>query len=82
MEHTRGGPLLGHVLAHEIAHLVEGIPRHSETGLMKASWTARDYSAMARGRLALAKEDVAIISGRLGLSSIRLSDESGAPAPN
>jgi hypothetical protein len=32
-----GGPhLLAHVLVHEITHILEGINRHSATGIMKA----------------------------------------------
>ena len=34
--------MLGYVLAHEITHLLEGINRHSDSGLMKASWTTQD----------------------------------------
>src|SRR5260370_30619151 len=32
------GTLLGHVLAHEITHVLEGVPRHSGSGRMKARW--------------------------------------------
>jgi hypothetical protein len=36
----RGGVLLGHVLAHEMGHVIEGIARHSESGLMKEGWSS------------------------------------------
>jgi hypothetical protein len=32
-------PLLGRVLAHEVAHLLMGTQTHSETGLMRAHWS-------------------------------------------
>jgi hypothetical protein len=38
--------LLGHVLAHEVTHLLQGISRHSASGIMKAKWEARDYVEM------------------------------------
>jgi hypothetical protein len=31
--------VLGYVIAHEITHMLEGVCRHSDTGLMKAKWT-------------------------------------------
>ena len=39
-------PLLGHVMAHEIAHVLERSNGHSATGLMKANWEAGDYREM------------------------------------
>jgi hypothetical protein len=58
------GKVLGHILAHEIVHVLEGVAHHSEEGLMKAKWTLRDSSAMKRGGLALAKEDIEILALR------------------
>jgi hypothetical protein len=53
--------LLGHVLAHEIGHVLEGIDRHSEEGIMKAHWTADDYERMYPQPMRFAPEDVALI---------------------
>lgn len=53
--------LLAHVMAHEIAHIIEGIDRHSETGLMKASWTHTEIEGMSVRSLSLAPEDVQLI---------------------
>jgi hypothetical protein len=52
--------LLGHVLAHEIGHILQAIARHSDTGLMKAQWTAADYREMDR-LMRVAPEDVELI---------------------
>jgi len=49
--------VLGHILAHEIVHVLEGIPRHSETGLMKACWSTQDLRSMEGEGLHLANED-------------------------
>jgi len=57
--------LLEHVLAHEITHVLEGVDRHSETGVMKAHWTRHDYRAMADQSLEFTPADVELIQNRL-----------------
>jgi len=64
---------LGHVMAHEIAHILEGVSRHSESGIMKANWTTDDYSAMASHPLAFADEDVVMIHKGMEARESRLS---------
>jgi len=45
---TRRAPvLLAHILAHEIAHILQGSDYHSDSGLMKAHWDANDHREMA-----------------------------------
>ncbi len=41
--HRLAAVLLGHVMAHEIGHVLEGMDRHSPTGVMKAHFTLDDY---------------------------------------
>jgi hypothetical protein len=53
--------LLAHVLAHEITHILQGVARHSETGVMKAHWTSDDYRWMCSHHLEFAPEDVELI---------------------
>jgi hypothetical protein len=53
--------VLGHAMAHEIAHVLQGVGRHSESGLMKARWTYRDYGDMHLGLLRFAPEDVELL---------------------
>ena len=53
--------VLGHVLAHEIAHVLQRIDRHSETGVMKAHWTNSDLDKMVAKRLSFAAEDIELI---------------------
>lgn len=62
--------LLGHVLAHEIAHVLEGVNRHSAEGLMKAHWDHEDYEQMYH-LLPFAPEDVGLIRAGLGALSSR-----------
>jgi hypothetical protein len=66
VEHSSDGPtqlsnVLAHVMVHEITHLLQGIARHSATGLMKAHWTEKDLSLMAWSPLAFAPEDIELI---------------------
>lgn len=52
---------LGHVLAHEIVHVLEGVARHSKEGVMKAIWDDRQCAEMAKGPLPFDAEDIARI---------------------
>jgi hypothetical protein len=55
---SAGAPnLLGYVLAHEIAHVLQGVPRHSPEGIMKARWNGRDYGQMAVLAFKFSQED-------------------------
>ena len=45
--------LLGHVLAHEIVHMLQGVEEHSSSGMMKPRWDNRDYADMQRTHLTL-----------------------------
>jgi hypothetical protein len=40
--------VLGHVIAHEVGHLLLGDSRHSRGGLMSASWNDRELRKIAR----------------------------------
>jgi hypothetical protein len=57
--------VLGHVIAHEIGHVLEGIARHSPGGLMKAHWDASDFASMRKHLLSFAAEDVELMRLRL-----------------
>ena len=58
---TYAGKALGHVLAHEITHVLEGVARHSESGLMKARWNWRDLRLMAGRGIPFDAEDRALL---------------------
>jgi hypothetical protein len=76
--------LLGHVLAHEVTHILEGTVRHSAEGVLKAHWTTTDFSQMCWKPLKFADEDVVLI--HLGLEKraarryARLNTAAGQPA--
>jgi hypothetical protein len=48
--------VLGHVIAHEIGHLLLGFKAHSSTGIMHARWSAAELQSMAMGRLVFNEE--------------------------
>jgi hypothetical protein len=58
--------LLAHVMVHEITHLLEGITRHSKSGIMKPHWTLEDVRSMRHRPLGFTEEDAELI--RLGLA--------------
>lgn len=53
--------LLGHVLAHEITHILEGVNHHSPEGIMKAHWTGEDIAKMAYKPLPFDPADVQLV---------------------
>jgi len=53
--------LLAHVLAHEIAHLVEGTDYHSGFGIMKARWEEIDYNRMMARQFSFGAFDAQLI---------------------
>ena len=55
------GIALGYVIVHEITHMLEGVCRHSESGLMKANWTDADFREMRLGHLDFAAADIELI---------------------
>lgn len=52
--------LAGHVLAHEIVHILQGVDQHSENGVMKAHWNLGDFADMQQG-LKLTQGDIDLI---------------------
>lgn len=71
-EGQRGG-VLGYIMAHEIGHLLQGIERHSEEGLMKARWDDEDRHRIFVRKLPFARLDVDLI--HLGLAKSRRAGE-------
>ena len=53
--------VLGHVFAHEVIHMLQGITEHSPDGLMKARWDRRDYAQMQRGLLPLGEREISLV---------------------
>jgi hypothetical protein len=53
--------VLAYIIAHEIAHALEGIVRHAPTGVMKAEWNSEDFKEIRVGTLEFDTDDVELI---------------------
>lgn len=63
--------LLANVVVHEITHILQGIDRHSDSGIMKARWTAYDFTMMKRHQLGFTDFDVELIQCGLAARAAR-----------
>ncbi|MCW5976420.1 MAG: hypothetical protein KIT09_00005 [Bryobacteraceae bacterium] len=52
------GVILGHVMAHELGHLLLGPDAHSSRGMMRCPWHADELTAAVQGRLIFRPEEV------------------------
>ena len=59
------GNLLGYVMVHEIAHVLQGVDRHSAEGIMKANWDEHDHHAIFLRKLPFAAIDARLIHAAL-----------------
>lgn len=64
----RVGVLLGHVMAHEIAHLLLGRDSHSTTGIMRAHWTDQDLENAGKHALRFTQSQATIMRVKLAES--------------
>jgi len=83
LNRSRVPSVLGHVLAHEIGHVLQGITRHSASGIMKPKWDARDYGEMRGNTLRFDENDVSLIRRGLEERALQTSrhDSTGAIVP-
>ncbi len=56
IQSTGAQQLLAFVMVHEITHILQGMDRHSASGIMKAQWSFGDYFDMGGTGLALRKQ--------------------------
>jgi hypothetical protein len=71
--------LLAHVMVHEIAHVLQGINRHSVSGILKAHWSEWEIAQMSILPLAFTPADAILI--RHGIEERRSHVPSGRPEP-
>jgi len=71
------GVAAGYVLAHELAHAIQGVDRHSESGIMKAHWSDVDFHEMVFHKLAFAPVDVELINQALAIRQATQVTEAG-----
>jgi|SRR5580704_15973431 hypothetical protein len=59
------GNIFGHVLAHEIGHVLERLDSHAPTGLMQAHWTEKEFAEMRLSLFDFAPDDAQFIHERV-----------------
>jgi len=57
--------VLGHVMAHELGHLLLGSNAHTEIGIMRPHWFSEQLRAVERGTLFFSPEQARLIRNRL-----------------
>ena len=58
---TESAFLMGHVLAHELGHVLQGITRHSDAGVLKQQWSPGEIQDMPREILRFTSYDKTLI---------------------
>ena len=66
--------IMGHVMAHELGHLLLGMNSHSNMGIMQAHWSGRQFHEMSRGALRFDKRQSQTISARLRLITMAANE--------
>ena len=73
--------VLSYAAAHEVGHLLLGDEAHTPQGLMKASWEAADFQAIAQNRFHFSAEQARELKRRYGLGARPQSAQTpGLPA--
>ena len=62
---TAGYVILGHAMAHEIAHVLLGSTEHSTGGLMEGCWTPASWRLASQGLLTFRREEIDRMRARL-----------------
>jgi hypothetical protein len=73
--------VLGHVIAHEITHILQGAIWHSETGVMKAQWSGADFQQMDWKPLQFTDEDIMRIQHGLKIWEASRASRAGGKVP-
>jgi hypothetical protein len=76
--HVNVGDVLGHVIAHELGHLLLGRDAHSQIGIMRPQWAKEELKSLAMGRLLFTHEQGRQITQRRRYGSM-LAQRSGTP---
>lgn len=57
--------VLGHVIAHEVGHLLLGLNSHAASGIMRGYWESGELKAVQRGRLLFSSGQSKVMRERL-----------------
>lgn len=73
----RRGVVLGHVLAHEVGHLLLGAGSHSISGIMHVPWRQKELKLVAQGLMTFAPAELEKMQTNI---SVRMAEEAAAEA--
>jgi hypothetical protein len=59
------GRVLGHVMAHEVGHLLLGTKAHAAIGIMRPHWYGEQLGAISKGSLLFTAEQATLMRKRL-----------------
>jgi hypothetical protein len=63
--HANLSRVLGHVMAHEIGHLLLGTNAHSPTGIMRLRWQGQELHSISMGTLLFTSEQAGTMQAKL-----------------
>jgi hypothetical protein len=63
---TTTAALLGHILAHEMGHVLQGTEHHSASGVLKESWSKEEIRMMASKPLRFTDYDARLVLDGIG----------------
>jgi hypothetical protein len=64
--HADTAQMLGHVIAHEIGHLLLNVQTHSASGIMRGRWDLWDVQNAIYGHLLFTRQQAETIRGEVG----------------
>lgn len=73
--------LFGHVLAHEISHILRGTDSHSESGVLKSAWSKTEIRGMPARPLAFTGDDSRLIREAIREASPPISFQQSPSSP-
>jgi hypothetical protein len=65
---------LGHVIAHEIGHLLLGPGSHTTSGIMSAQWTEAELALLVRGQLRFTAKDAVRLRHAMSLRAANATE--------
>jgi len=69
--------VLAYVLAHELAHVMQRLDHHSDSGILKTNWSYREYYKMLSGTLTFTAQDADLIRAGLETKKLNIANREG-----
>lgn len=75
------GVMLGHLMAHELGHLLLGTGSHSSTGIMHAPWQHKELDMLSRGLMAFTPSEAERMQASASARAVAQRTVEAAVAP-